>query len=565
VANFTIINGANVGRSYELRDREMVIGRDNMCDIVIPVRTVSRQHARVGRDSAGYYIEDLGSVNGTFINGVRLEGRRRLEHQDRVRISQNVFQFFAETADEQTVMIDPPARKERGGAANKAEPSPEADVDDDDSRMPRIVSTLEAGASYVGATIDPQDKLRAVLEIAQNLGSSLDLEDVLPQILEVLFGIFPQAAHGYILQAPRLGAPLEPIAIKHRDADSDTISPMGGPIVARVMTEGTAFLSSPVADDDSVLDESGPNSVMCAPLMGPSKTPLGVIHLDTHDAKHPFTQGDLEMLVAVATVAGQSVEYARMHADILELDRQNRDLSTAQDVQLHFLPQGAPEVEGYKFYDYYRAAATVAGDYYDYIHLPGDRLAIAIGDVAGKGVPAALLMARLCSDVRYSLLTHETASEAANALNKQLTGHLKPGRFITFVLFVLDPARHTLSIVNAGHTPPLLRRAADRSVRAVASRDKAEIPLGINSDVVYPQTDLVLEPGDVVLTYTDGINEAINPSGDLYTNRRAHALLENASGDVTHVGRAVVADVRNFAGGLRQSDDICLICFGRRV
>lgn len=559
MANLTIVNGANVGRTYELSEREMVIGRDAMCDIVVPVRTVSRRHARLGRDAAGHYIEDLGSINGTFVNGRQLEGRGRLEHRDRVRISQNVFQFFESRADEATVMLDAAALKSEGSNAAKVA----AGVDDSDARMPRIVSTLEAGVSHIGAEVNPQAKLKAVLNIAQSLGSSLDLAEVLPQILESLFEIFPQTSHGYILQAPRIGAPLDPIAIKHRDNDTDTISPLGGPIVARVMTEGAAFLSSPAADDDSVLDDPGPNSVMCAPLMGPSKTPLGVIHLDTMSVKHPFTQSDLEMLVAVATVAGQSVEYARMHADILELDRQKRDLATAQDVQLHFLPQTPPEVEGYKFYDYYRAASTVAGDYYDYIRLPDGRLAVAMGDVSGKGVPAALLMARLCSDVRYSLLTHDSAAAAVDALNRQLADHLRPGRFITFVLFLLDPARHTISVVNAGHAPPLLRRAADKSVTPIAAADKAEIPLGIKSDVAYPQSDLNLKPGDLILTYTDGVNESQNAAGELYTNLRARNVLAAAPDDMTHVGQALVADVRNFSGGLRQSDDICLLCFGR--
>jgi sigma-B regulation protein RsbU (phosphoserine phosphatase) len=91
----------------------------------------------------------------------------------------------------------------------------------------------------------------------------------------------------------------------------------------------------------------------------------------------------------------------------------------------------------------------------------------------------------------------------------------------------------------------------------------AEIPLGIKDDVVYPQSDLHMEPGDIILTYTDGVNEAINPDGDLYSNRRAEELLSNAPDDALHVGQALVADVRSFSGGLRQSDDICLLCFGR--
>lgn len=563
MATITIVNGANAGRSYELGDREMVVGRDAMCDIVVPVRTISRRHARIGRDKAGYYVEDLDSVNGTYVNGRKLEGRTRLEHQDRIRISQNVFQFFESAGDDQTVMLDAAALKKETGSGTGSDVAA-ADESELDSRMRRILSTLDAGSSAdVAAEVNPLAKLRAVLEITKSLGSSLELDDVLPRILESLFRIFPQTDHGYILQAPRVGAKLEPIAIHHRNSDSDTISPIGGPIVARVMSEGAAFLSSPIAEDDESVLDDGPVSVMCAPLMGPSKTPLGVIHLDTNNGGQPFTQNDLEVLVAVATVAGQGVEYARMHADILELDRQNRDLSTAQDVQLHFLPQQPPDMAGYKFFDYYRAAATVAGDYYDYIPLPDGRLAIALGDVSGKGVPAALLMARLCSDVRYQLLTKDSPAAAAGALNRQFTDHLRPGRFITFVLFVLDPVRHRISIVNAGHTPPLLRRLGQEEIIPLAGGDQAEIPLGIKTDVVYPQTDVDLAPGDLILAYTDGVNEAISEEGDLFSNQRVRQVLKASPHDAINIGKALVADVRRFSAGLRQSDDICLLCFGR--
>jgi serine phosphatase RsbU (regulator of sigma subunit) len=302
---------------------------------------------------------------------------------------------------------------------------------------------------------------------------------------------------------------------------------------------------------------------MCAPLMGPAKTPLGVIHLDTSHAGKPFDQNDLEVLVAVATMAGQAVEYARMHSDILELDRQKRDLATAQDVQLHFLPQKPPERAGYRFFDYYRAAATVAGDYYDYIRLPDGRLAIALGDVAGKGVPAALLMARLCSEVRYSLLTTTSAADAVNLLNRQLVHHLRSGRFITFVLIVLDTQRHEMQIVNAGHSPPLLREGRTREIRPLAWGEDAEIPLGINANVNYVQVNVTLDPGSLIVTYTDGVNEAMSPEEEPYGNERVRAVIAAAPDDAVHVGRSLVADVRRFAGGRRQSDDICLISFGR--
>ena len=482
-----------------------------------------------GRDKQGFYVEDLQSVNGTFVNGLQLQGRGRLSHLDRVRIGQNVFQFFEATADEQTITIDAAALR----SASRGDEGPPAN---DEQSSQHIVSSLDASSGGgERLELNPQAKLRGAGNFAEcrqfaryGRRAAANSRQSVPHL---------SAGRSRIHSASTAGrAQLEAIAIKHRNSDSDTISPLGGPIVSRVMTEGTAFLSSPQADEDSVLSAL-PTSVMCAPLMGPSKTPLGVIHLDTSNAGKPFDQNDLDVLVAVATMAGQAVEYARMHADILELDRQKHDLATAQDVQLHFLPQKPPERPGYKFFDYYRAAATVAGDYYDYIRLPDGRLAIALGDVAGKGVPAALLMARLCSEVRYSLLTTSSAAAAVNLLNQQLTTHLRSGRFITFILIVLDTQRHELQIVNAGHSPPLLRNFRTKEVRAIAS-EEAEIPLGINADVDYPQVTLQLDAGSLLLIYTDGVNEALNADDEPYGNDRVRSVLKAAPEDALHVGRA---------------------------
>ena len=253
-----------------------------------------------------------------------------------------------------------------------------------------------------------------MLEINRNLGSSLDLDEVLPRILESLFRIFPQADRGYILLATDRDGELEARAIKDRRDDAGepiTLNPVSHTIAQRVIQEGKAILSEDVAADtrfdvsESVLDIPV-RSVMCAPMIGPSRKPLGVIHIYTEDPSRQFGEADTEVLVGVAMLAGQAIEHAHSHAALLELDRRERELATARQVQLHFLPKHRPDVEGYDFFHYYHPADGVAGDYFDYIRLPDDRLAVTMADVAGKGMSAALLMARFCSDVRYCLARH---------------------------------------------------------------------------------------------------------------------------------------------------------------
>jgi serine phosphatase RsbU (regulator of sigma subunit) len=318
-----------------------------------------------------------------------------------------------------------------------------------------------------------------------------------------------------VLLADRPDSQLVPAAIKDRRSESGsslTLAPISRTIAARVMSEGKAILSTD-ADEDPELSasilEASVCSMMTVPLVGPSRTPVGIIHIDTTDADRRFGQDDLEVLISVATVAGQAVEHARVHQASLKLDRRERELSTAREVQLHFLPQKRPDVPGYKFFDYYRAADDVGGDYFGYVALPDGRWAIAVGDVSGKGVSAALMMARLCSEVRYCLVTSASPVEAVARLNRDLIDPTLDDRFVTFLLGVLDPAKHTLTVVNAGHMPPIVRRWTSGAVDQIGVLE-AGPPLGFDVASQFAATSVTIEPGDAIVMYTDGISEATN-------------------------------------------------------
>lgn len=575
MASLQIVSGLNAGQVYPLAEREVIVGRDVTCSIVLPYRTVSRAHARIMRMPDGYYIEDLQSVNGTAVNGKRIERRTRLVHRDRVRIHDIVLAFVdEEETDDSTVVTSPSPQTSESAASS---PVATATIErpatvkkrTDKLLTERIVTSIDArSGADTRLEINAHVKLRAVLEITQNLGSTLDTDAVLPRILESLFRIFPQTDRGYILQIDHTTGELMPKAIKHRSGEADTISPISGTVAVRVMSERAAFLSGDAINDERLEEmnhsifEQQVRSVMCAPLMGTSHTPVGVIHVETSDARHVFSQQDLDVLVSVAFLAGQAVDYAKMHDLLLELDRKKRDLAMAQEVQLHFLPGRKPEVEGYKFFDYYRPADQVAGDYYDYIELPEGKLALVVGDVAGKGVSAALLMARLCSDVRYALLTAPSPAEALRRLNEQLCTQRGEGAFVTMVICILDPVNHTVTVVSAGHGPPLVRIAASRSVESV-DPECAGLPLGVFREAQYEQAVVTMAPGDVVVCFTDGVNEAMNNADQVYGFDAVREVIARAPTDCQHVGQALVADVRAFSEGRLQSDDICMLCFSR--
>jgi serine phosphatase RsbU (regulator of sigma subunit) len=224
------------------------------------------------------------------------------------------------------------------------------------------------------------------------------------------------------------------------------------------------------------------------------------------------------------------------------------------------LPERRPELAGYEFFDDYQPADQFGGDYYDYIPLPDGRLAIVVADVVGHGVAAALLMAKLSAEVRFTLYSEPKPAAAVSRLNDRI-GALGIQRFVTLILVVLDPREHRATIVNAGHMAPLHRRSGGQIEEpgdAIAG-----LPLGVADGLTYEQADIEIAPGETLTLYTDGINEATDAAGEFYTidRLRAHARTNNRS--VTKVGQAIVDDVRRFLGKAPQNDDMCLVCFGR--
>jgi serine phosphatase RsbU (regulator of sigma subunit) len=570
-ASIKVHSGATAGKVHELNLDQAVVGRNTFCDIVIPVQSISRQHARFVREGDDYFVEDMGSLNGTFVNGERISGRAKLEDNDRIHLYEVLVTFHSGAVPEPVAQTSEPSV----GATMMGAPAPRFDpmapsavsADEKPSRPTTIVGTLDASPEKrVG--LGSQEKLRAVLGITKNLGMSLTLDSFLPNVLESIFEIFPQADRGYVLLADRPDGRLTPVAMKDRRSDSGcslTLAPISQSIAARVMSEGKAILSTDADDDPEVsasILEASVCSMMTVPLVGPSGKVLGIIHMDTTENDRPFTPEDLDVLVSVATVAGQAVEHARVHQASLKLDRRERELATAREVQLHFLPLTRPNLPGYKFFDYYLAADDVGGDYYGYVEMSQGRWAIAVGDVSGKGVSAALMMARLCSEVRFSLVTAGNALEAVERLNHNLIDPTLDDRFITFLLCIIDPQEHIVTIVNAGHMPPILHRWSD-GVTEQLGIDEAGPPMGFDPNSVYAASQVKLEPGDTITLYTDGISEATNADDQVYGIKQLLKTISSGPADVDRLGNLILEDVNRFVGEQPQTDDICLLVFGR--
>jgi serine phosphatase RsbU (regulator of sigma subunit) len=238
----------------------------------------------------------------------------------------------------------------------------------------------------------------------------------------------------------------------------------------------------------------------------------------------------------------------------------------AQHVQLSFLPQHKPRVPDYEFYAYYEPAQEVGGDYYDFIPLPPEqqRLAVMLGDVAGKGVPAALLMAKLSSDARFCLLSEPNPATAITVLNDLLYQHTSHmDRFVTLAAGVLDPGSHTLTLVNAGHPAPLVYRRSTGKVEEATSKDAVGLPLGVVEGFAFRSHAVQLQPGDCVLLYSDGLTDQLDKQNNQIQQKAIRTAFQEGIRAPQMLGDRIVKIFKQHAGGRAQQDDITLVCFGR--
>ncbi|HEX3869840.1 MAG TPA: SpoIIE family protein phosphatase [Pirellulales bacterium] len=552
-----IIRGNNLGQEYPLDRDRFVVGRHPECDIVIDVGAVSREHAQIVRVNKEWFVEDLKSRNGTFLNGRQVVGRQRLKDNDQVKICDVLFRF-----DQQDGAALPP----QATPQSSINVSDSAILVDDAVRTTTIMSSVDTSRTNLQIGVRPEVKLKALLEITRNLGSAIALDQVLPKTLDSLFKIFIQADRGFVVLWDSDRKNLVPKAVKHRKVDAEDTIRISRTVVQQVMDSKEAVLSADAATDERFdmsrsIADFRIRSMMCAPLLSSSGEAMGVIQIDTLDQRSRFQQEDLDVLASVACQAAVAVENAQLHEEALERQGMERDLDLAHKVQQGILPSAPPKVAGYEFFDYYGPAKQVGGDYFDYVSLPNSRLAVVLADVSGKGVSAALLMAKLSSEARYCLVSEADPASAMNRLNAIFGRGGWEDRFVTTVMAVIDLVNHTVTLANAGHMAPLLRRKNGK-VEDIGD-ETAGVPLGVDSDYCYGQSQCTLKPGDLMVVYTDGVSEAMGDKGALFGLERIRAQVAGASSTPATVGARVLDDVRRFVGAHTQSDDMCLICFGR--
>jgi phosphoserine phosphatase RsbU/P len=417
------------------------------------------------------------------------------------------------------------------------------------------------------------ERLALLYRVSQAFNSTLDLDEVLIRVMDEVI-VATRAERGFLMLRGADGhlAFRAARGIDHQTLDAPEFQ------VSRSVVERVAQEGRPVLTTDAQVDERfslrqsvismGLRSILCVPLLVRDRV-SGVIYVDNRFRTGIFHPDDLELLSAIAASAAMAIENARLYAVAVEKGRMERELQMARELQAGLLPRQAPQLDGWDIACRWQPALEVAGDFYDFLTAPGGKLGWVIADVSGKGMAAALFMALARSTVRACLASAASPGEGIAHANDLICADSVSGMFVTLFYAQLDAITGDLTYVNAGHDPPLLIRpgasVGDRPGRAVASQlARTGMLMGVSEGVSYEQQSVRLEPGDLLLCYTDGVTESLDDQGREYGAERLREVALGLSGaSADKVVESLEVDLAEFTGERTRLDDRTLLVVKR--
>jgi phosphoserine phosphatase RsbU/P len=549
---------------FPLGRLRITIGRSARNDLCVPDPFASRVHAEVRREGDEYFLQDLGSANGTLYNGSAVEGNVPLQSGGRIQIG------------ETEIVFDDGTYNSSMGATM---------ITDNTTSLPEATIALASGdrttsgllEAIEGARTKPEaipaseraakqgDLLALISKVGVTLLASVTLNETLEQIVSLVFEAVP--ADRCLLMMSDEGSTEMRVAVARL---RDRVGEVGEIRVSRnvmdeVVIRGNSVLTSDAQHDPRFASGTvvlqGVRSVLAVPLSVADKV-MGIIYADSPIAEGRFTEDHLKVLTTLASVAAIRVENARLVESRLQQERLERELQLAMEIQQRFQPTAPPQVLGYEFQGISFPCYEIGGDYYDFIKREDGRLVIALGDVSGKGTAAALLMSSLHAAIHAQAGSHESLVETISAVNRYLADNIPPNRFVTLFYAELDPESGALSFLNAGHNPPLIVHAAG-TVEQLAS---GGLPLGIKRDAEYREGRTQLQPGDVLVIYSDGVTEAASPSGEEFGPTRLYEVVaRNVEASAAGIRDRIESALTKFSQGTQAADDITLVIAKRQA
>ena len=525
-------------KTVPLTGERLAVGRSSAAELCFPEDAgLSRQHFAFETLGDDWTVQDLGSKNGTYVNNIPLKARLTLKPGDRI------------TAGHLVILYSP----------NQAGPPPGVVVfDGTESNSPStstVVTSLEGAVNQTMAydTRGPKSSapMQALIKAGQELSENRPLSDLFPLILDLAIQAV-NAQRGVLMLLEN-----DTLVAKAHKGEGFRISTT---VRDKVMNDRASILVRDTQLDDALkgrmsIVEQKVHTLMAVPLQTKDRI-IGLVYLDSPFILREFTKDDLSLLTVMANVAAIRIENARL-AEIEEMERiMKRDLSQAADIQNRMLPSEAPDVRGADLAGYNAACRTVGGDYYDFFPYADGRVGLALGDVSGKGMPAALMMMALHARMHVLAEEQMELGSLMVRLNKATCPNCPSNRFITFFYSVLDPATGELRFANAGHNPPIVVRA-DGEAQMLEGGGPV---LGILAIAPYSEQSQQLGRGDMLVLYSDGVTEATNHEYDEFGEERLIEVLKaHRREPAARIVELVTKALTDFTAGAPQADDITLL------
>jgi sigma-B regulation protein RsbU (phosphoserine phosphatase) len=423
------------------------------------------------------------------------------------------------------------------------------------------------GSAALGKMRERLENLKECFRVSGLINSSLQLDEVLENIMTTSRSILKADACSLMLvdeksdelvfevaQGPVADKLKGGMRIRRGQGIAGYVHDSGQPLLIENAYEDTRFNR-----EFDRMTGYRTQTILCVPLKIKERV-IGVSQVINKLDGSNFNEEDKETLSLLCAHAAIAVENARLHHEILRSQQIEQDLAFATSIQLSFLPQEMPKLQGLRFSAHYQPAREVGGDFYDFIPLDDDRIGILIGDVSGKGVAAALFMARFTTDFRVLAIREQDPERLMRRANEIVFAQSCRGMFVTLLYMVLKKNCGDAVYVNAGHIPPIIWNGSEG--RYATLRGSGGPPIGIVPDQHYPCVRMSLNPGDCILLSTDGLIEAKNDEGELFGWERIENCLRAGDSKVESAKSRISFALSQFVGECLQADDITLVLAG---
>lgn len=544
---------------FQISRLRITIGRSARNDLCIPDPFASRVHAEVRSEGDEYFLQDLGSANGTLYNGSVVDTPINLTRGGRIQIGET-----------EIIFNDSPFPLSSGATmiTDNSQSIPEATIalSSADRTTSGLFEAIEGARTQEDSAprqARQSDLLALISKVGVALLASVTLTETLEQIVTLVFEAVP-ADRCMIMMRDAKSPELKVAVARLRDRAGEVGEiRISRSVIDEVVTNGKSVLTSDAQADPRFAGGTvmlqGVRSVLAVPL-GVGANVFGIIYADSPLSDNRFTEDHLKVLTTLSSVAAIRVENARLTEEQMERERLEREQQVASEIQQRFLPAAAPHVEGYELQGISFPCYEIGGDYYDFIQREDGNLVVALGDVSGKGTAAALLMSSLHAAIHAQADMHDSIVQTIEAVNRYLTESIPPNRFVTLFYAELNPELGRLTFLNAGHNPPLIVHAGG-TMEQLAS---GGLPLGIMADAEFREGRTQLHPGDVLVIYSDGVSEAVNPTGEEFGPTRLYEVVaRNLDASASGIRDRIESALTKFCQGTPAADDITLVIVKR--